>query len=481
MSKIYIQSAALSKFGKSDKSLIKLIQSAVDQLNTAERPIDAVFLGLMNPSSFTGIGNIASYVTDKIGLTGIPSVRIETASSTGAAVLYYAFAALKADMYKNVLVIAAEKMTSLSTPHVTRIISEVIDPIENKTGASMPSLAALVTQRLAYENKISNKLLTEVLSEIAIKNHHYGMFNPIAHIHKKITYESYLESRFVSEPFRLFDCSPISDGACALILSKEHGAVEVAGVGQGTDKQALCKRDKITSFYSTRKAAAEAYQMANLNPDNIHIAEIHDAFTPFELTGLLDTGLIPKDKIIEFYKENHGYHNGILPVNISGGLKSRGHPVGASGLAQVVEAFKIMTEQYPKKIMPNKFDTALTQSIGGLATNNFVTILKRSDAIIKSTENKLELKIEKPKPGKDKTPRVYSFTRLYTTPEGVESPLDLVIFRRKDKKYLARYTSTTKPKIGMPLKVTEKQDGILFVEPEKRFKMFKGKKKETVE
>ena len=133
MKKIFIKKAALSKFGKTDKSLMKHILEAVENLECELSDIDAVFIGLMSPSSFAGIGNIASYVTDKINLTGIPSVRIETASSSGAAALYYAFASLKAHIYKNVLVLAAEKMTSLSTPKVTKIISEVIDPIENKT------------------------------------------------------------------------------------------------------------------------------------------------------------------------------------------------------------------------------------------------------------------------------------------------------------------------------------------------------------
>jgi acetyl-CoA acetyltransferase len=472
MNKIFIKQAALSKFGKSEKSLLKLIRESVENLQTDLSEIDAVFIGLMNPSSFAGIGNIASYVTDKINLSGIPSVRIETASSSGAAALYYAFASLKAGIYKNVLVIAAEKMTSLSTPKVTKIISEVIDPVENKTGASMPSLAALVTRRFAYENKISEDLLIKILSEIAIKNHHYGMYNEFAHIHKKITFENYKQSKFISEPLRLFDCAPISDGACSLILSSEAGNVEIAGVGQGTDKQALCKRKTLTSFNSTKKAAKEAFDMSNISPSNIDFAEIHDAFTTFELTGLIDTGLVDKEKIIDFYLESKGYHNGILPVNISGGLKSRGHPVGASGLAQIVEAFKIINEEYPEKITPKKHMTALTQSIGGLASNNFVIILKHINCSYKFVNIPFSINSIEKKERKGRLPRIYSYTTLHTTPEGIPSPLTLTIINRRGKKILARYNSHIKPEIGMSIHIAEKNDGILYVEPLRK-KIFK--------
>lgn len=473
MKRIFIKKAALSKFGKTDKSLMKHILEAVENLESDLSDVDAVFIGLMNPSGFAGIGNIASYVTDKINLSGIPSVRIETASSSGAAALYYAFASLKARVYKNVLVLAAEKMTSLSTPKVTKIISEVIDPVENKTGASMPSLAALVTRRFAYENKISDETLTKVLSEIAIKNHHYGMYNNFAHLHKKITYDNYLNSKFISEPLRLFDCAPISDGACAMILSSERGNVEIAGVGQGTDKQALCKRNYMTSFYSTKKAAKEAFEMANMSPEDIDFAEIHDAFTTFELTGLIDTGLVEKKDIIDFYLESKGYHNGILPVNISGGLKSRGHPVGASGLAQVVETFKIIENQYPEKIMPANHMTALTQSIGGLASNNFVIILRHINCSRKFHNIPFELPQSKKKELKGRLPRIYTYTTLHTTPENVPSPLNLTVINRRGKKFLARYISDIKPKIGMAISVAEKNDGILYVQPlRKKKKLF---------
>jgi acetyl-CoA acetyltransferase len=474
---VYIKAAGLSKFGKSNERLINKIRDAIDDMDTDLSSVDAVYLGLMNPEAFTGVGNIASYVADKIGLAGVPSVRIETASSTGAAVLYMAYAAIRSGLYKNVLVLAAEKMTHLSTPKVTKIISEVIEPYERKTGASMPSLAAMCSRRFAYENKLGEKKLTDILSCVAVKNHYYGNMNGYAHFQKEITKEDYNNSKYVSEPLRLYDCSPISDGAAAVLITSDENEVEIAGVGQGTDKQALTKRSTITSFASTRKAAIEAYNMAGFGPENIDFAEIHDAFTTFEVVGLLDTYLLKPENVAKFYKNKEGYHNGSLPVNISGGLKSRGHPVGASGLAQVVEAFRIMSGKYPQEITPEKRDIALTQSIGGLATNNFVTILKRKGAKIVPLDKPMEFEPIKPKPARDKRYRIYSATRLYTPPEGFDSPLDLVILQRKDKLILGRSVSEELPKIGRLVHIDEKVAGSLVVKKNDIFQLLGFKKK----
>lgn len=467
---VFIYKAGLSKFGKRKSNIIHLIQEAVFNMKTDISDVDAVFIGLMNPEEFTGVGNIASYVLDKLGLYKIPAVRIETASSTGAAVLYYAYAAVKSGIYKNVLVIAAEKMTEMPTNRVTKILAEVIHPAERKTGATMPALAALVTNRFAYENKIKKDVLKKLLFYVAEKNHYYGQFNEFAQFRKEIDFDTYINSKIVSSPLSLYDCAPISDGAAAVYLSSEKGDIVVAGIGQGTDRQALCERKIITSFESTKVAAFNAFKMAGLSPMDIDFAEIHDAFTPFEITGLIDTGLVDKKDIIRFYEERLGYHDGKLPVNISGGLKSRGHPVGASGLAQVVEVYNIMNGKYNDEISPKRCDVALTQSIGGLATNNFVIILKRRDSKVKPTlRNDFNDKRTSLKEKVSKIPQIYSFTELHITPEGVNSPLNLVMVQRKQKKFLARYIGDVKPKIGLKLSIKKMDNGILYAYPETGF------------
>ncbi|MCB4203396.1 thiolase family protein [Deferribacterales bacterium Es71-Z0220] len=469
MNRIYIADAALSGFGKSKDSLVDIIREAVSNLNFDLKDIDAIFLGLMNPEGFLGVGNIASYVADKLGLSGKPAVRVETASSTGAAVLFYAYATLASGIYKNVLVLAAEKMTHLDTPRTTKLIAEVIDPYERKIGVSMPSLAAMVTNRFAYENKLNIVKLQNLLFAVAEKNHYYGKFNEYAQFRKVITKEDYLKSKVISAPLRLYDCSPISDGAAAMVISRVTGDIEIVGVGQGTDKQALTKREYITHFESTRKAAKQAYEMAGIGPDSIEFCEIHDAFTPFEITGLIDTGLCDTKKIYDFYLKKECYKDGKLPVNLSGGLKSRGHPVGASGLAQVVECYRIMTGKCDKSIIPKKNDVALTQSIGGLATNNFVSILKRKNALVKYF-NIDGLKFKNKKGQESKSLRIYTYTILNTPPEGFESPLRVVMCEREGKKFMAKYHGDIKDlKIDKRVKILSKTEGVVTVTSIKRF------------
>lgn len=468
MNKIFIADAALSHFGKTNKSLIDIIREALEGLTFDLKKIDAIFLGSMNPEGFVGVGNIASYVADKLGLSGKPAVRVETASSTGAAVLFYAYATLASKIYKNVLVIAAEKMTHLSTSKITKLISEVIDPYERKVGLSMPSLAAIVTNRFAYENKLNTEKVEELLFAVAEKNHYYGSFNQFGQFKKRITKEDYIKSKMISTPLRLYDCSPISDGAAAVVISRDIGDIEIIGIGQGTDKQALSKRESITHFESTRYAAKEAYKMAGIGPNEIEFCEIHDAFTPFEITGLIDTGLVDIKKVYDFYINKECYHHGKLPVNISGGLKSRGHPVGASGLAQVVECFRIMKNAYDSSITPKNCDVALTQSIGGLATNNFVSILKRKNKIVKYFDiSNFTFKKEEDK--RSKNLRIYSYTVLYTPPEGYETPLKIVMCKRGEKKFIARFKgSEEKIRIGKRVKFASKEKNVVTVEDAKR-------------
>ncbi|WP_238320645.1 thiolase family protein [Limisalsivibrio acetivorans] len=401
-------------------------------------------------------------ICDRIKIPGRPAIRVETASSTGAAAFFQAYASIASGIYKNVLVIAAEKMTHLGTDRVTEILASVIDPAERITGASMPSLAALCTNRFRHETRISEDKLSHILGSIAVKSHHYGAMNPMAQFRKEIDYDKYFSSKLVADPLRLYDCSPISDGSAAVLLTADETDIEVAGVGQGTDRQALCKRPSITSFYSTRKAAYDAYRMAGCSPSDIDFAEIHDAFTTFEMLGIVDTGLVDKSNIMEFYLDGAAYHDGSLPVNISGGLKSRGHPVGASGLAQIAEAFNIMSDRYPLDITPNNTDTCLTQSIGGLATNNFVIILKkRTKTFSKGTDF--------PKPEysnvinrTSKRLKLFSKTTLHITPKGVPSPLNLVICNHEDKRFLARYEGEL-PRIGTALKIKGKEHRIVTV------------------
>ena len=178
----------------------------------------------------------------------------------------------------------------------------------------------------------------------------------------------------VADPLRLLHCCPISDGAAAVVLTTERARVRVAGIGQGADTLALRHREELTSFRATRAAAHAAFAMAGFGPERVDFAEIHDAFAPFELISLEDTGLLPPGKAGRATLDGETALDGRLPVNPSGGLKARGHPLAATGLAQIVECVWQLTGRAEGRQLDGR--VALTHSIGGLATSNWVTLLE---------------------------------------------------------------------------------------------------------
>jgi acetyl-CoA acetyltransferase len=209
---------------------------------------------------------------------------------------------------------------------------------------------------------------------VAVKNHAHGARNPFAHFQEPVSLEAVMESRVVADPLKLYHCCPISDGGAAVVLRADRAPVRIAGIGQGMDTMAVRYRSDLTAFRATQTAAEAAYRMAGFGAERVQIAELHDAFAPFELISLEDTGLVPPGKAGRAMLDGDTNIGGRLPVNTSGGLKARGHPLAATGIAQLVE----LTWQLRGKAEGRQIDArvALAQSIGGLATNNWVTLLE---------------------------------------------------------------------------------------------------------
>jgi len=380
---VFLTATGMTRFGKRSESLEDLfLESYEDLVERAlsrklfrksrhlNEAIDALYVGSMNPEEFTGEGNIATLIADHLGLAGRPTTAVETASSTGLATFFQAYLAVRSGVYKRVLAVVGEKMTALPTSAATRILAEVIHPLERACGASMPALAAMSSRRYAYEYELSMEELRKMLAAVSIKNHKNALDNPFAQFHKKISLEKYLSSKVISTPLCLYDCAAISDGAVAALISSDPGPVRISGLGQAGDTLALCERDSFTSFSSTILAADAAYKMADLSPKDIDVAAIHDAFTMFEIVGTEDLGFFPPGKGGYAVLDGLTDVNGSIPVNPCGGLKGRGHPVGASGLAQIHEIYRLLLEN------PG-WDIGITQSIGGLANNNLVCILEK--------------------------------------------------------------------------------------------------------
>ena len=465
----------MTKFGKDPRSLAEICHDAAQTALTSSeiQEVDAIYIGAMNPEEFTGDSNIASHIADALGLTGIPAVRIETASSAGAAAIQAGFQAVASGYYRRVLILGGEKMTHLSTSATTRVLAGVIDKEERQCGATMPALAAMITEKYREKFNLSQSRLETMLCAVAVKNHGNGAHNPMAQFQKPISRETYLASKYVATPLRLYDCSPITDGAAAVVLTSEKTDVRLAGVGQGTGPLSLRGREIFTSFSATRMAAARAYQMAETSPQGIEFAEVHDAFTPFEIITTEDLGFFAPGKGGDAVLEGVTAIDGRLPVNPSGGLKARGHPVGASGLAQIVEAVKRLRGESGSK---RQFNRGLTQSTGGLASNNFVTILERTDASLPRTSGfpQPARQVANSRPAKMPMSNegvIETFTILYVTPDGFLPPLALALVREQNGRLIVAQGEESKHlKIGREVYLKRTEDYYLFT-LKGRFKM----------
>jgi acetyl-CoA C-acetyltransferase len=372
MTDVWVAGAGMTRIGRRSEALPDLMAEAAHAALAAaaiECP-DAIVVATMNPEEFLGDGNFASHVATHMGFAEVPAIRVETATSSGAAAFYTAFAQVAARLHRHVLVVGGEKMTHLSTPRVSELIGRSIDPYERSYGATMPALAGFVARALA-----AHGVGTREMSQVSVKNHANATRNPYAHYPQAVTLADVMESRMVAEPLRLLHCCPISDGAAAVVLTDEPTPVRVAGVGQGTDTLALRHRHSLTSFRATQEAARTAYAMAGFGPERVDFAELHDAFAPFELIALEDTGLVPPGKAGRATLDGDTALDGRLPINPSGGLKARGHPLAATGIAQIVECVWQLTGGATGRQLDGR--VALAHSIGGLATNNWVTLLER--------------------------------------------------------------------------------------------------------
>jgi acetyl-CoA C-acetyltransferase len=372
MHDVWVAGAGMTRIGRRAETLQDLMAEAARAalVDAALECPDAIVVAAMNPEEFVGDGNFACHVASHLGFAEVPALRVETATSSGAAAFFTGFAQVAAGLAARVLVVGGEKMTHLGTPRVSELIGRSIDPYERRYGATMPALAGLITRALMARHDVGER----EVALVAVKNHAHGARNPVAHFRQLITVEDVLASRLVADPLRLLHCCPISDGAAAVVLTAERTPVRVAGIGQGSDTLAVRHRDALTRFRATRTAARAAFAMAGFGPERVDLAEVHDAFAPFELISLEDLGLVPPGKAGRATLDGETALDGRMPVNPSGGLKARGHPLAATGLAQIVECVWQLTGRAPGRQLEAR--VALAHSIGGLATNNWVTLLE---------------------------------------------------------------------------------------------------------
>ena len=353
-------------------------QKALENGRAKTSQVEAFYLGNFAGPSFVGQNHLAPYVAAGMGITGIPATRFEAACASSGAAFFHAVSAVAAGLYDVILVTGVEKMTSQPTPKVTEILAGAGDLCgEVRAGATFPALFAMIARRHMYQYGTTR----EQMAAVAVKNHANGAKNPLAHMRKVITMEQALNGKPISEPLTVYDCSLISDGAAAVLIAPLERAseftdkpVRVLGIAQASDNVALDEKDDITTLRAVKISAEKAYKMAGLKPADIQFAEVHDCFTIAEIVAIEDLGFVKKGEGGPYSLAGRTCIQGELPVNTSGGLKAKGHPVGATGVGQICDVVQQIRGQADERQVKRN-SLGLAQNLGGSGATSVVTIL----------------------------------------------------------------------------------------------------------
>jgi acetyl-CoA C-acetyltransferase len=385
--RVSIVSAGLSKFGKLEGLYAREIfadaaKEAFDRCPELDpkRDIEALFVGHMG-ESYEHQGHTGATVADWVGLGHIPATRTEAACASSGAALRIGVYAVLSGMCDVVMVGGVEKMTHRSTPEVTEYLAMASDyPFEQWHGMTFPGLYALMATAHMHEYGTTERQLAMV----SVKNHYHGSLNPKAHMQKEITLETALSSRVVAWPLKLYDCSLITDGASCLIMTRPELAkkytdtpVQIIGSGQASDTIGLHERASLTSLAAAKVAAKKAYEMADVKPGDIDVAEVHDCFTIAEIIAYEDLGFCDKGRGGDLVEKGETKLGGRLPANTSGGLKAKGHPVGATGTAQAYEIYLQLTGQAEKRQVKDA-EIGLSHNVGGSGATATVHVYRRA-------------------------------------------------------------------------------------------------------
>lgn len=385
MMKVYIQEVERTKaYKKTELSLVDLLCEPAQKILSKVDPsrIDGVFISVQNISSFTGEGNIATKVADRLGLRGAEAERVETASN-GHTALLRAFDAVASGRCQRVIAIGGEKMSEVEREARSRIIGEVIDPIDRACGLTMPSAIALISLEYARVNGVTLADFKALLEKIAIRSYRYAAANPDAQFSgKTISAEEYRDAMRnppVATPLQVFDSCPTSDASGAILVTNKETDIEISGVGHAVDGSRIFGRYYIDHLEATRWAARKAYRQAGIHhPRDLKglILEQHDAFGPLFLLNLVDLGIFTHEEALKAIAEGALDKDGEIPTNISGGLKDL-HALGGTGLIKIIEACRQLRGEAPTAVQVKKPKVAICHSIGGPGNNIAVTVLDK--------------------------------------------------------------------------------------------------------
>ncbi|MFC2083064.1 acetyl-CoA acetyltransferase [Candidatus Bipolaricaulota bacterium] len=391
MKPVYIAGAGMTQFGRSEWSLMKLASvaslAALHHANLGDIPVDGVVVANMGAARVNRQTALGSALVDQLALYPATAESVENGPASGASAFKVGVQAIASGMADVVLVTGVERMRVVNGLEGTDFVASLSHPeAEYIYGVTLPSLAGLFARLFMEKFGVERKHLAMV----AIKNHENAAKNPYAHIQQTVTMEGILtlpeaavNNPPIAEPLHMFDCCPVSDGAASLVLVSEEVAaklgcpkVRVAGIGQATDTHAVHEREDPTDLKAVRLAAGIAFDRAGLTPKDIDVAELHDAFTILEIAESEASGFFPRGEGHKALERGDTRLDGLLPINPSGGLKAKGHPVGATGVAQLVELVWQLRGECDARQVKDAM-VAYACNFGGFGNNVVASVLQR--------------------------------------------------------------------------------------------------------
>jgi acetyl-CoA C-acetyltransferase len=353
-------------------------RGAIQDAGIERKDLDASVIGSV--PEYHKQRSLPGVVQEYLGLNPKPTWLTEVACASGSAAIRTAWMSIKAGVHDMVAVIGCQKMTELSTPEILALMGRVGEvQWESVFGTTFPAYYALFAKRHMHEFGTTSENLTQV----AIKNHYYGARNPMALFQKEITMEKAMASEEVATPFRVYDCCANADGAACVILASEARAKEISqkpvwldGMASATASMSVLRRPDLVGLPSAREAAKTAYEMAGVTANDIKVADVHDCFTIAEILAYEDLGFCKKGEGGHFIEEKQTYVGGKVAVNVDGGLKAKGHPIGATGVSMTVEIAKQLRGEAGERQVPDA-DVGLTHNVGGIGQYCFVQVLRR--------------------------------------------------------------------------------------------------------
>lgn len=387
MRKVAIVGVGMTRFGEHwDQGYRDLVLeagvTALRDANMMGGEIDALFGGTMASGMMIGQEHIGALIADYMGLTPKAATRVEAACASGGLALRTGIMAVASGFHNHVIVGGIEKMTDLQPDEVTVALGGAGDQEwELFQGATFPALYALMAMRHMFEFGTTE----EMMAAVAVKNHANAAKNKFAQFQKEITIEDVLKSRPVASPLKMLDCSPVTDGAAAVVIVPLDEArkytdtpIEIVASTHTTDSIALHHRSCHTALWSTRLAAEQAYKMSGMGPEDIDVCEVHDCFTIAEIMAIEDLGFFEKGKGGQATLDGETQIGGKIPINTSGGLKGCGHPVGATGVKQAVEVtWQLRCQAGARQV--NGAEVGMLHNVGGSGATCVTHILKRAD------------------------------------------------------------------------------------------------------